>query len=495
MPDKNELEIIISLQDKATKEFKTVADKLKKGTSDVESETKKLGSTSDKTNKSMIQGFRDQVKPMSTVISTVTRLGLIWGVTFGAMVKAVIDLGKEIDDLDRLSIKLGVSSSELSKKFYGFDITTQQARTGVASMNNFLSSLGDKLLFVKMKTAEAIAENDIFNKQYQGLANATARLQMLAGVPMEMVIAPKSMSREDAIAEINAEQMARRLASKEGQALSMQEEQMYKQMTLSKVEYTRYQFEQQTELMRSYGTNTDRLEKAFAEKERNNNLMTLNQLKADRLEIEGDTIGALRLQQEIELDNFKQMKNDELLIETLSTNQRIKLSQKIRQQKQREFEMIASGLGQLSGAMQAYAAQNSKQAKAAAAVALASTIVNTAAAVMSGLATPPMIPVGLAMAAFAAATGAVQIATISGQSFEKGGRPPVGEASIVGERGKELFIPDTAGTIIPNNKLGNLGSQTYIHIEINNPTVKDDEDLSKMAEEVSAILSREVERI
>ena len=35
--------------------------------------------------------------------------------------------------------------------------------------------------------------------------------------------------------------------------------------------------------------------------------------------------------------------------------------------------------------------------------------------------------------------------------FASGGRPPAGRASIVGERGPELFIPDSAGTIIPNS--------------------------------------------
>ena len=41
--------------------------------------------------------------------------------------------------------------------------------------------------------------------------------------------------------------------------------------------------------------------------------------------------------------------------------------------------------------------------------------------------------------------------------FANGGRPPVGRASIVGERGPELFVPRTAGTIIPNSKLGGGG--------------------------------------
>jgi lambda family phage tail tape measure protein len=42
--------------------------------------------------------------------------------------------------------------------------------------------------------------------------------------------------------------------------------------------------------------------------------------------------------------------------------------------------------------------------------------------------------------------------------FADGGSPPVGQASLVGERGPELFVPKTAGTIIPNNVLGSMGS-------------------------------------
>ena len=38
--------------------------------------------------------------------------------------------------------------------------------------------------------------------------------------------------------------------------------------------------------------------------------------------------------------------------------------------------------------------------------------------------------------------------------FARGGQPPVGRASIVGERGPELFVPSRAGTIIPNSQLG-----------------------------------------
>jgi len=50
--------------------------------------------------------------------------------------------------------------------------------------------------------------------------------------------------------------------------------------------------------------------------------------------------------------------------------------------------------------------------------------------------------------------------------FAAGGRPPVGRPSIVGERGAELFVPDSAGTIIPNHELGG-SSHTTAEINFN----------------------------
>ena len=46
--------------------------------------------------------------------------------------------------------------------------------------------------------------------------------------------------------------------------------------------------------------------------------------------------------------------------------------------------------------------------------------------------------------------------------FANGGRPPVGKPSIVGERGPEIFVPRSAGTIIPNNKIGGGGNTNIV---------------------------------
>jgi len=58
--------------------------------------------------------------------------------------------------------------------------------------------------------------------------------------------------------------------------------------------------------------------------------------------------------------------------------------------------------------------------------------------------------------------------------FANGGRPPVGRPSIVGEKGPELFVPDKAGTIVPNHSLG--GSTTVVvNVDASGSNVEGDE--------------------
>ena len=54
-----------------------------------------------------------------------------------------------------------------------------------------------------------------------------------------------------------------------------------------------------------------------------------------------------------------------------------------------------------------------------------------------------------------------------GGLFAEGGRPPVGKASIVGERGPELFVPKVAGTIVPNSAIGRGGDSVTNVITVN----------------------------
>ena len=76
--------------------------------------------------------------------------------------------------------------------------------------------------------------------------------------------------------------------------------------------------------------------------------------------------------------------------------------------------------------------------------------------------------------------------------FASGGRPPVGQASIVAERGPELFVPDSSGTIIPNNKLGGGGGTTNIIVKDNR--FNSEGDMRKMVDMISKMLAKKNQR-
>jgi hypothetical protein len=51
--------------------------------------------------------------------------------------------------------------------------------------------------------------------------------------------------------------------------------------------------------------------------------------------------------------------------------------------------------------------------------------------------------------------------------FADGGRPPVGQASLVGEKGPELFVPDSGGTVVPNNGTGGSNDPLVVNFNLN----------------------------
>tara|TARA_Y100000401_G_C8324561_1_gene227372 strand:- start:2031 stop:3980 length:1950 start_codon:yes stop_codon:yes gene_type:complete len=68
---------------------------------------------------------------------------------------------------------------------------------------------------------------------------------------------------------------------------------------------------------------------------------------------------------------------------------------------------------------------------------------------------------GAAVGSIFGPVGTIIGGILGGGLFADGGRPPIGKASIVGEKGAEVFVPDSAGTIIPNNELGGVTNVTF----------------------------------
>ena len=57
------------------------------------------------------------------------------------------------------------------------------------------------------------------------------------------------------------------------------------------------------------------------------------------------------------------------------------------------------------------------------------------------------------------------LSSLFGGFFADGGRPPMGKVSVVGERGPELFIPNTAGTIVPGGAGGGVNIITTVNVD------------------------------
>ena len=73
------------------------------------------------------------------------------------------------------------------------------------------------------------------------------------------------------------------------------------------------------------------------------------------------------------------------------------------------------------------------------------------------------------------------------KGFANGGRPPVGRPSVVGERGPELFVPNMAGTIIPNNRLGSSTTNIVINVDASGTNVQgDDENAREFGDQLAA---------
>ena len=80
-------------------------------------------------------------------------------------------------------------------------------------------------------------------------------------------------------------------------------------------------------------------------------------------------------------------------------------------------------------------------------------------------------------------------------NFANGGRPPVGKPSIVGEEGPEIFVPSSAGTIIPNNKIGGGGVVNNINISVDASGTSvegDDASANQLGELIAAAVQTEI---
>jgi tape measure domain-containing protein len=125
---------------------------------------------------------------------------------------------------------------------------------------------------------------------------------------------------------------------------------------------------------------------------------------------------------------------------------------------------VLGAMDQVFGAM---SANNKKAFEIHKKLAIAQAMISTYQAAAAAIAFPPGPPLSFIYVAGAIAAGLAQVAAIRSQEYSGRalGGPVMGNKSyIVGERGPELFTPNTAGQITRNDQLG--GSTTNVNFTI-----------------------------
>ena len=134
------------------------------------------------------------------------------------------------------------------------------------------------------------------------------------------------------------------------------------------------------------------------------------------------------------------------------------------------------------------ATQNKKFFQLQKAVKIASAIQNTAEGATKAFAQGGML--GFVTAGLIVAAGMAQVAAIRAQNFpgrRVGGPVNAGQPFVVGESGAELFVPQSSGTVVPNDRMGSGAVTVNFNISAVDSSDFDDLLLSRQDLIVSVI--------
>ena len=213
--------------------------------------------------------------------------------------------------------------------------------------------------------------------------------------------------------------------------------------------------EQNAKAMFSIGENTDNGTKSI---EKNSEAISKNMELAkgmEQFQIRNNEIMKTINHAEIE----RQKKLDEAVERSLK-RQEAALKRKVELEKQAQNEIVS-----LTGSALSDLSRLNKNAfRAYQAFQIAQAIINAHSAASKALATYPF-PVNIGIAGLNYAAGLARVAAIRATPPPRisGGRVNAGEPYMVGEAGREMFVPQQSGTIVPNNQL----TSPNINITIN----------------------------
>lgn len=261
------------------------------------------------------------LKPLTDLRQAWMRVGLTWGFATGGAVAAISKLAQmreEIKKLDELSIKLGVSTEDLSKKMHGFNIATDKARIGAGQLKKFMEDNWDyPIAWWKTKANEAAGSLDI-NALAQRLALRDTGT--MAGWERYKGIAYHQLATEQ-----------RKNLESSPDALSSRADVLNKtrQLSFTEQNYKAFMFKQEVESLKAGGVDPTTLAgytNAYKNRMAQEQNKEYTKLLADRYRAEGDTLRAIKLEHENALNDFKQKwGSNSVMLEEFRAGQRAML--------------------------------------------------------------------------------------------------------------------------------------------------------------------------
>ncbi len=283
---KKEIEIILTLRDEASKKVKSFRADIKEFNS----------------------ATKDALQPLLLMRNTAMKVSLAIGFIALAASKGIGFLQryrKEIESLDVSAIKLGMTSEELSKKIYGFNIGTGLARLGGAGLRTveeevkgWRAALGKFFTEYAGSTTLERRATPLYMTMMSGISSISAEDQAFY----------MKRAREIAEAQLLVEDRIRREKSPEALAANIELTAKVKQLADGGLEYKKYLLEQEVLLYGRAAADKELIAKYHAEaveRIEEDRTLTFSSLAAARLKTEGRTLEAMQIEQRNALVAFK----------------------------------------------------------------------------------------------------------------------------------------------------------------------------------------------
>lgn len=289
MADK-ELMVKLKLQDEATAKLNGFGSSLNKFTKDA----------------------KKALSPFSQYKTVLTRLGIAWGVTFGGMAKAVSMVSDEIDNLDKMSIKLHTTTEQLSMRKYGFNIATEnaliakgQAASVKERSGGFIQSFGSGIMnfwgaITKDNRAKHIFSDLQIEERKRLGRNTTNKEDALLW----------EKSKNMAPTQLVAEQKDRKERSQEALQAEVDLTSKIDQLSLSSVQLKKKRFDEEIGLYKLAGAKESeiiKLQSAYEKSEDRDRNIQLMKMDAMTLAAKGRTQEAMNMQDKAALEEFKKI--------------------------------------------------------------------------------------------------------------------------------------------------------------------------------------------